>query len=104
MTDFFVNHTRKHIVRAEVDAVFNITKNLRHMFSKHKWSIDDHIEFLNSDTVSNPRGRTLLILEQYTLENWQGNLKFFTNISQQEYGMFLMSDDGYATSVGPFGV
>jgi hypothetical protein len=102
MTDFFVNHTRCHIVRAENDAVFNIAKNLRDACTKHGWSIDDHIEFLNSDAITHPRGCTLLIENRYSLDNWSDNLQFFLNICTKEYREITLSD--YCSNVGPFGV
>ena len=99
MTEFFVNHTRKDIVRAENDATFNLTKNLRAVFAKHRWSIDDHIEFVNSESISHQRGRTLLIDEKYELYDWINNLRYFLKVDTQEYKDIMLSDH-----VGPFGV
>lgn len=99
MTDFFINHTRKHIVRAEADAMFNVSKNLRELISRHRWSPDDHIEFANSENISHQRGRTLLIDEKYELDNWLSHLHYFLNQDSQEYKDITLCD-----SVGPFGV
>jgi hypothetical protein len=99
MTDFFVNHTRKHIVRAEADAMFNLTKNLREIISRYHWSIDDHVEFLNSDNISHTRGRTLLIEDKYVLDDWMNTLQYFLSTCTQEYHDIILAD--YA---GPFGV
>jgi len=99
MTDFFINHTRKHIVRAEVDAMFNVTKNLREVFARYRWSIEDHIEFTSSESISHQRGRTLLIEEKYDLHDWINNLIHFLKVDTQEYKDIMLSDH-----VGPFGV
>jgi hypothetical protein len=99
MMDFFLNHTRKHIVRAEADAMFNVTKNLREVISRHHWSIDDHVEFVNSDSISHKRGRTLLIDEKYILDDWVNALQYFLNIESQDYKNITLAE--YA---GPFGV
>ena len=99
MTDFFVNHTRKYIVRAEADAMFNVTKNLRTAFARYRWSIDDHIEFTSSESISHQRGRTLLIDEKYELDNWLNNLRYFLNPDSREYRDITLADH-----VGPFGV
>ena len=99
MTDFFINHTRKFIVRAETDGAFNITKNLRLLMSQHSWTIEDHIEFANSDKIGHPYGVRLLIQEKYTLTDWINNARFFLNIASEEYRLLTLND--YA---GPFGV
>lgn len=99
MTDFFINHTRKHIVRAEVDAMFNVTKNLRAVFARYRWSIEDHIEFTSSESISHRRGRTLLIEEKYLLENWIADVHHFLNKDSREY-----KDITLVEYVGPFGV
>lgn len=97
--DFFINHTRRHIVRAEGDAMFNVTKNLRELISRYRWSLDDHVEFVNSETISHQRGRTLLIDEKYVLDDWVNNLKYFLNSESQDYKQITLVD-----YVGPFGV
>jgi hypothetical protein len=99
MTEFFINHTRKVIIRAEADAGFNITKNLRYMIDKYLWSLDDHIEFIHSDRISHVYGVKLIITWKYTLENWQKNLQFLMNRGTPEYMAITL--DEYA---GPFGV
>jgi len=99
MTDFFINHTRRHIVKAEADAMFNVTKNLREIIARHRWSLDDHVEFVNSDSISHKRGHTLLIDEKYILDDWVNNLKYFLNPDSQDYKQITLAE--YA---GPFGV
>ena len=100
MTEFFINHTRKHIVKAEADAMFNLTKNLREIIARHHWSIDDHVEFVNSENISHKRGCALLIEDKYDLEDWMKNLHHFLNSDSQDYKQVTLAD--YA--VGPFGV
>jgi len=99
MMDFFINHTRRHIVKAEADAMFNVTKNLREIIAWHRWSLDDHVEFVNSESISHQRGRTLLIDEKYVLDDWVNNLHHFLNSESQDYKQITLVD--YA---GPFGV
>lgn len=99
MTDFFINHTRKVIVRAEDDAGFNIAKSLREVIRQHVWSLDDHIEFTNSDRITHPYGTTLLIKEKYILLDWIHNARFFLSTASNEYRLLMIDE-----SVGPFGV
>jgi len=99
MTDFFINHTRRFIVRAEADAGFNITKNLRLLVSRYSWNLDDHIEFANSDKIAHPYGVKLLIQEKYILNDWMHNARFFLNTASEDYRLLMLED--YA---GPFGV
>jgi hypothetical protein len=99
MTDFFINHTRKVIVRAEDDAAFNITKSLREVIRQHDWSIDDHIELANSDRISHTYGSKLLINERYMLTDWIHNSRFFLSTASNEYRLLMLDE-----CVGPFGV
>ena len=100
MTEFFINHTRKTIIRAETDAGFNITKNLRTMMSTYSWTLDDHIEFIHSDKISHVYGVKLIVTWKYTLENWTENLRFLMNRGSAEYRAITLDDE----CVGPFGV
>ena len=100
MTEFFINHTRKEIVLAETDAGFNITKNLRSMFSRYLWKLDDHIEFIHSDRISHLYGVKLLVEEKYTLFNGLRNVRWFLNPASEEYRSITLDDE----FVGPFGV
>jgi hypothetical protein len=99
MTDFFINHTRGFIVRAENDARFNITKNLREAMRQYGWCIDDHVELVNSDTITHTYGTKLLIKEKYLLIDWIHNARFFLVAASKEYNLLMLDE-----SVGPFGV
>lgn len=99
MTDFFINHTHKLIVRAEEDAAFNLTKNLREVIRQHGWSLDDHIELANSDRITHTYGTRLLIDKKYMLIDWIRNSRFFLRATSSEYRQLMLDD-----CVGPFGV
>jgi hypothetical protein len=98
---FFVNHTRKFIVPAELDAVFNISKNLSETIRRFHWSLEDHIEIVQSDNVSHARGMQLIVLENYHLPTWLEDLKYFIAEGSPEWKAVTLCD--YETR-GPFGV
>lgn len=100
MSEFFINHTRKEIILAETDAGFNITKNLRFIFTRNRWSLDDHIEFIHSDRISHVYGIKLIVKERYLLFDGLRNLRWFLNTASEEYKAITLVDE----SAGPFGV
>jgi len=101
MSEFFINHTHKKIVAAEKDAGFNITKTLRWTVHQYGWSLDDHIEYVNSDRITHPYGVDLLITRKYELVDWDKNLRHFLSTGSTEYRTITCDD---SSSVGPFGV
>jgi hypothetical protein len=105
MTEFYINHTRKVIIRAEKDAGFNITKHLRWALSQYGWSLDDHIEFINSDRITHPYGVDLLIHRKYELTDWTTNLRHFLSMGSREYRDIILVENPLTVEFsGPFGV
>lgn len=105
MTDFYINHTRKAIVRTEEDAGFNITKHLRWAVSQYGWSLDDHIELIHSNRISHPYGVDLLINRKYELADWGRNLRYFLSTGSREYReVMLVEHPSIVDACGPFGV
>ena len=98
---FFVNHTRKFIVPTELDAVFNISKNLRETIRLFHWNLDDHIELVQSDNISHTRGVQLIVLENYHLPTWAEDLQYFIAEGTPEWKAVTLCD--YEPR-GPFGV
>ena len=98
---FFINHTRKFIVSTELDAVFNISKNLRETIRLNRWSLEDHIELVYSDNMSHTRGVQLIVLENYHLPTWFHDLKYFIAEGTPEWRAMTLCD--YDTP-GPYGV
>jgi hypothetical protein len=98
---FFVNHTRKFIVPTELDAVFNISKNLREVIRIHRWNLEDHIELVESEDISHTRGVQLIVLENYELSTWINDLKYFIAEGSPEWRAVTLCD--YDTP-GPYGV
>jgi len=98
---FFVNHTRKFVVPTELDAVFNISKNLRETVRRYHWSLDDHIELVHSDNMSHTRGVQLIVLENYHLSTWFNDLKYFIAEGSPEWRAVTLCE--YETR-GPYGV
>jgi len=98
---FFVNHTRKFIVPTELDAVFNISKNLMETVRLNMWSIEDHIELVQSENMSHARGLQLIALENYHLPTWNEDLKYFIVEGSPEWKAITLCD--YDTP-GPYGV
>lgn len=98
---FFVNHTRKFIVPTELDAVFNISKNLMETVRLNRWSVEDHIELVSSENVSHARGIQLIVLENYHLPTWKEDLKYFIAEGTPEWKAITLCD--YDTP-GPYGV
>ena len=89
---FFVNHTRKFIVPAELDAVFNISKNLREVIGRFHWNLDDHIELVSSENVSHARGIQLIVVENYHLPTWFDDLKYFIAKGTPEWKAITLCD------------
>lgn len=98
---FFVNHTRKFIVPTELDAVFNISKNLRETVRRFNWNLEDHIELVSSEDVSHTRGMQLIVMENYHLPTWLEDLKYFIAEGSAEWKAITLCD--YETR-GPYGV
>lgn len=98
---FFVNHTRKFIVPTELDAVFNISKNLRETIRLFHWNLEDHIELISSEDVSHARGIQLIVVENYHMPTWIGDLKYFIVEGSPEWKAITLCD--YDTH-GPYGV
>ena len=98
---FFINHTRKFIVPTELDVAFNITKNLREIFHRYQWTIDDHIELIHSDNMPHTRGVQLLVVDKYDLSSWMEDLKYFIAEGSSEWKAVLLCD--YSLP-GPCGV
>jgi hypothetical protein len=98
---FFINHTRKFIVPTELDAVFNISKNLREVIRRFHWNLEDHIELVDSEHVSHTRGVQLIVLDNYNLPTWLEDLKYFIAEGSVEWKAMTLSD--YDTP-GPYGV
>jgi hypothetical protein len=98
---FFINHTRKFIVPTELDAVFNISKNLREAIRIHRWSLDDHIELVDSEDIAHTRGVQLIVLDNYNLPTWIDDLKYFIAEGSVEWKAVTLSD--YELP-GPLGV
>jgi hypothetical protein len=98
---FFINHTRKFIVPTELDAVFNISKNLREVIRRFHWNLEDHIELVDSDNMTHTRGVQLIVLENYHLPTWIHDLKYFIAEGTPEWRAMTLCD--YDT-LGPYGV
>jgi hypothetical protein len=98
---FFINHTRKFIVPTELDAVFNISKNLREVIRRFHWNLEDHIELVESEDISHTRGVQLIVLENYELSTWINDLKYFIAEGSVEWKAVTLSD--YELP-GPLGV
>jgi len=98
---FFINHTRKFIVPTELDAVFNISKNLREVIRRFHWNLEDHIELVESEDISHTRGVQLIVLENYELSTWIHDLKYFIAEGSVEWKAVTLCD--YELP-GPLGV
>ena len=101
MKTFFINHTRKFIAPTELDAVFNISKNLREAIRGYAWSLDDHIEFVSSDDISHARGVKLIVEEKYALQDWYNNLRYILQEGSAEWKAIMLCDYDVP---GPYGV
>lgn len=100
--DFFVNHTKRVIVRAEGDLYNNITATLRNLFIRFpEWSLQDEIEILNIGLVDHHMGIELIVDEKYELRDWHMYLSWFLNPQSHEYKNITLGDH---TQRGPFGV
>jgi len=98
---FFINHTRKFIVPTELDAVFNISKNLREVIRRFHWNLDDHIELVDSEDIAHTRGVQLIVLENYHLPTWIDDLHYFIVEGSPEWKAVTLCD--YELP-GPLGV
>ena len=68
---FFINHTKKSIVRSTKDAKTNISNSIFEAIRSNKWSIGDHIEFIEYINCSKIQVKELIEAGYECMEaNW----------------------------------